>query len=107
MPEHDTAGARRRPQDSSATGVTGRLRWYVNRLRCMTPAEVQHRVLQALAMQGERWGLVGPAPAPPPDVTRASRPWVRAPAQANAARYLEAADRVVAGRLDVFALRDV
>ena len=107
MPEHDTASARRRPGDSPATGVTGRLRWYVNRLRCMTPAEVQHRVLQALAMQGERWGLKGSTAVPPPDVTRASSLWIRAPAQANAARYLEAADRIVAGRFDVFALQDV
>ncbi len=105
MPEHDSADAR--PRDAAAAGVTERLRWYVNRLRCMTRAEIHHRVLQALAMQGERLGLLGAAAAPSPDITRASRPWIRAPAQANAARYLEAADRIVAGRFDVFALQDV
>lgn len=107
MPEHDIVDARWRLRDSSTAGVTERLFWYVNRLRCMTYAEIHHRVLQALAMQGERWGLLGSAAVPPPDVTRVSRPWIRAPAQVSAAPYLKAADRIVAGRFDVFALQDV
>lgn len=107
MLEHDVVDARWRLRYSFTAGVTERLFWYVNRLRCMTYAEIHHRVLRALAMQGERWGLLGSAAVPPPDVTRASRPWIRTPAQANAAHCLQAAERIVAGRFDVFALRDV
>jgi hypothetical protein len=107
MPEQDIAGARWRLRDRSAADVSERLRWYVNRWRCMTQGEVHHRVLRALEAQAERWGLKGSTAVPPPDVTRASRPWIRAAAQANAARYLEAADRIVAGRFDVFTLQDV
>jgi hypothetical protein len=87
--------------------VLKRVVWRVNRLRCMTPAEISHRVLRALAMQGERWGLVGPAAVPPPDITHAARHWIRAPATVDAATYLEAADRICAGKFDVFALRGV
>jgi heparinase II/III-like protein len=106
MLEHDIVDARWQ-RDSSTAGMTEQLLWYFNRLRCMTHAEIHHRVLRALAMQCERWGLLGSAAVPPPDVTRASRSWIRAPAQANPAPYLEAADRIVAGKLDVFALQGI
>src|SRR5882672_2851876 len=107
MLEHEVVDARWRPRDSSAAGVIDRLVWYVNRLRCMTPAEMHHRLLRAVGMQAERWGLLGSAAVPPPDIARVSRPWIRAPAQVNAAPYLKAADRVVAGKHDVFALQGV
>ncbi|MGH8224185.1 MAG: alginate lyase family protein, partial [Woeseiaceae bacterium] len=68
---------------------------------------VHHRVLRALEMQAERWGLVGSALVPPPDVARASRPWLRAPARVNPAPYVKAADRIAAGSFDVFALQGV
>jgi hypothetical protein len=52
-----------RRQESPAAGVAQRLVWRTNRLRCMTHEEIGHRVLRALAMQAQRWGLlrsVGP-----------------------------------------------
>ena len=83
------------------------LRWRVNRLRCMTPAEVSHRLLRALCTRAERAGLVGPAMIPAPDLEATPRPWVHASAKVDAARCLAAAKRVAAGKLDVFALHGV
>src|SRR3989442_1495280 len=80
--------------------------WYVNRLRCMPPAEIRHRVLRTLAMQAERWRLAGSGAVPPPDLAHASRPWVHAPPKLDVAPYLAAAERIAAGRFDVFALQD-
>jgi hypothetical protein len=107
MSERDAVDNDRRLRAPLGAGVMEQVIWRVNRLRCMAPGEIPHRVLRALEMQAERWGFVGSAAIPPPDVARASRPWIRTPAQVNAAPYLQAADRVVAGRLDVFALQDV
>lgn len=106
MLERDAAGAGWWPGAPSSAGLRARLLWYVNRLRCMTYAEMGHRTLRALTMQAERWGIVGSTVAPPPDLERAPGPWIRAPAKADAAPYLQAADRIAAGRFDVFALED-
>jgi hypothetical protein len=83
------------------------LRWRLNRLRCMTPAEVSHRLLRTLSMQAERAGLTGSEAVPLPDLAPTPRPWVHATVKVDAARYLAAADRIAAGKLDVFALQDV
>src|SRR5689334_3631704 len=82
------------------------LRWKLNRLRCMTPAEVGYRVLRMLDAWSERAGLRQWASAPPAGLrTRVAR-WVRSPSGIDAAPYLAAADRIAAGKLDLFALRD-
>ena len=44
------------------------LAWKLNRLRCMTTAEIGHRVIQAAAMRAERWGFVR-CTVPAPDLT--------------------------------------
>jgi hypothetical protein len=72
--------------------------WRVNRLRCMAPEEIRHRVLRAQAMRAERWRLVGSSAVPPPDLADAFRPWIHAPVKVDAARYLAAAERIAAGR---------
>jgi hypothetical protein len=87
--------------------MTDRIRWRINRLRCMAPDEIRHRVRRTLAMQAERLGLSGSGAVPLPDVASAYRPWIRAPAKMDPARHLAAADRIAAGRFDLFALRDV
>jgi heparinase II/III-like protein len=79
--------------------------WRINRLRCMTPAEVGHRLLRLARAQAER--LRRSRAVPPADLARAARPWIRVPARAGRAAILEAAERVASGRLDVFALRGV
>jgi hypothetical protein len=91
---------------AGATGMKQRFRWRFNRLRCMTLPEISHRVVRALAMQVERTGLLGSPKVPPPDLARITNHWIHAAANIVAAPYLAAADRIVAGRLDVFALSD-
>src|SRR6266446_2089322 len=92
---------------SVATEMMEWCRWRLNRLRCMTPMEVSHRLLRTLSMRAERAGLLGSGVVPAPDLALEPRPWVHAAVKADAAPYLAAADRVAAGELDIFALRDV
>ena len=82
------------------------LAWKLNRLRCMTPAEISHRVVQAAAMRVERLGLTKTV-VPVPDLAVPVKPWVHADAKVDATPYVEAADRILAGRYDVFALEDI
>jgi hypothetical protein len=82
------------------------LAWKINRLRCMTPAEIGHRVVKAAATQAEAWGFVR-CEVPAADLTCHSSPWIHADARANPSPVLDAADRIIAGRYDVFALEDV
>src|SRR5260221_9848145 len=89
---------------SGATETMEGFRWRLNRLRCMTPVEVSHRLLRTLSMRAERAGLLGSGVVPAPDLALKPRPWVHAAVKADAAPYLAAADRVAAGELDIFAL---
>src|SRR6266851_804356 len=108
MPGHDfVESGLRLGSPSVATEMMEWCRWRLNRLRCMTPMEVSHRLLRTLSMRAERAGLLGSGVVPPPDLALEPRPWVHATVAVDAARYLAAADRVAAGKLDIFALRDV
>jgi hypothetical protein len=107
MLDPEMADTNRRSQAGVAAEVTARALWYVNRLRCMTPAEIRHRALRALALRAERWGLMDSIVIPPPDIRHTSLPWIRRPAQVDVRSCLEAADRIAAGRFDVFALRGI
>jgi len=91
----------------AASGVRERILWRLNRLRCMTRTEVRYRTLRALTLRAERWGLVGSAAVPPPDLAQAPRPWIHAEAEVDRVPYLAAADRIAEGKLDVFALHGV
>jgi hypothetical protein len=79
-------------------------RWLLNRLRCMTPAEVAFRARRALQARAEGLGALRAARAPEPQFGQSFHPWVCIPANARPARYLAAADRICEGALDVFAL---
>ena len=108
MPAHNFAGPDRRLETSSAAaGMKGRMRWYLNRLRCMTPAEIPHRVIRMLSMYAERAGLLGLELVPRPDLALTPPSWVHATANVDAASYIAAADRIAAGKLDVFSLHDI
>ncbi|HEY6864108.1 MAG TPA: heparinase II/III family protein, partial [Burkholderiales bacterium] len=86
-------------------GALEKILWRVNRLRCMTPAEVGHRVLRLARAQAERAGFSGVVPAA--DISAVPKPWIGVPPGVDAEAVLAAAARVAAGRLDVFALSDV
>jgi hypothetical protein len=83
----------------------GRVLWRVNRLRCMSPAEVAHRSVRAASMLLERCLGAAPAAVPEPDLQRRSQAWVARPTALDTAVYLAAADRIAEGRYDIFALR--
>src|SRR6266853_2368265 len=91
----------------AVVGMIERFRWRFNRLRCMTHVEVSHRVFRALSMNAERAGQHGSDTVPSPNLLPTPRLWVYATARVDPSRYLAAADGLAAGKLDVFALRDV
>ena len=93
---------------SRAPRLKQKLLWRWNRLRCMSPLEVAHRLLRAAQARAERSGLIGVPEAPAPDLSVAAAPWLHGgAAQADhvqAHRYLAAAERIMEGKLPVFAL---
>ena len=106
MPAADTLqpGFEARPDINSAAA---RLRWRLNRLRCMTPAEIRHRVMRMLWIHAERAGVLGTARVPAPRIAPAADSWMRCAPDVDPAPYLAAAERISAGRLDIFAMPDV
>src|SRR5258708_27510561 len=52
------------------------LRWRLNRLRCMTPVEVAHRVLRAVLARAERSGIVRAPVVPALEATEPAKHWV-------------------------------
>jgi hypothetical protein len=83
------------------------LTWRLNRLRCMSVAEIAHRLQRMIATQAERWNLLGPARVPAADLTPIVTAWIGVPAGIDQAGYLAAADRLACGIFDVFALRGI
>src|SRR5262245_41546760 len=50
--------------------------WRVNRLRCMSGAEIGHRTLRALTHRAERLGWFAPAGSIPVELAPPCRPWI-------------------------------
>lgn len=96
---HDNEGGQR-------SRLPAKLRWLWNRLRCMSPAEVLHRVERAAQAQAERAGILGRGAVPAPDLAAAAPQWIRDTPSFDPAPYIESAERILDGRMDVFALRD-
>jgi hypothetical protein len=108
MHGHEIAGpgGRREPADV-VTGISHWLTWRINRLSCMSPAEIVHRFARALSAHAQSVGwFFGGQTMPAPALAATSNSWIHATASVDAARYTAAADRVAAGKLDVFALKD-
>jgi len=81
------------------------LLWKLNRLRAMGAPEVAYRLRHALQAQWERRGLGLARPGTPAGA--GGQAWLpELPRDFDAAVYRRAADRVLAGRFDVFALKD-
>jgi hypothetical protein len=93
------------PRDLAPPVRLSGLAWKWNRLRCMTPAEVGHRVVRAAVTGIERWGFTD-RDVPAPDLSRRATPWIHAGSRFDVNAYAAAAERIAAGRLDVFALED-
>lgn len=81
------------------------LLWKLNRLRAMGAAEIAYRVHQAVQARWERLGLGLAHPEVPQGTC--GQAWVaELPRGFDADVYRAAAERVLAGRFDVFALKD-
>ena len=91
---------------ASALRLNEKVLWKLNRLRTMTPAEIRHRVVQAATIRAERWGL-SPCVVPAPDLARAANPWIDRDARVDRDTYCAAADRILAGIYDLFAMQGV
>jgi hypothetical protein len=82
-----------------------RLHWTLSRLRAMTPLEVSFRVGRKLQGKVERAGIGLARPSAP--TGECGRPWLaQLPRKFDVERYRRAADRILEGVFDVFALRD-
>jgi hypothetical protein len=83
------------------------LGWYINRLKQMPLGEVVYRLKRAVGEQAQLCGLGAALRVPPP--TDPSEPihWLDAPPEVNTETYTQAADRVIAGQISLFALKDV
>lgn len=81
------------------------IRWKLNRLAAMDGREIRHRVGQQARATLEQFGLFA-AKVPARTSDAVGRPWVDPlPQQFDAGKYCAAADRIIAGEFDVFALR--
>jgi hypothetical protein len=81
------------------------LRWKLNRLSAMDWREIGYRVRQQLRTTAEKCGMFA-AKVPAPTGGPAGRAWVtQLPTQFEVRKYCNAADRIIAGDFDVFALR--
>lgn len=81
-----------------------RIAWRFKRLRCMSAAEIGHRIREAALAHLQRRGLLTAARAPEADASLEAPRWI-APAPAlSPAAYVAAAESIAAGRLDMLAL---
>jgi hypothetical protein len=93
-------------QVGKSRGLSDKLRWRLNRLRCMTPLEIAHRTLRAMQARAESSGLVRAPVVPAPNLAITAKPWVHADGRIDPAPYVAAANRAADGRLDIFTRKD-
>src|SRR5438445_5108189 len=60
----------------------------LNRVGCMSRAEIRHRLLRTMKIRPERWGLLVADVVPPPDLAQATRRGLHARPRWGAAPYL-------------------
>jgi hypothetical protein len=84
----------------------GRLQWTLSRLRAMSASEVGFRLRRKVQADIERAGVGRAQPSAP--AGSCGHPWVAPlPRGFELGPYQQAADRILGGRFDVFALEDV
>ncbi len=83
------------------------LRWRFNRLRCMDSAEVLHRLARLFSIYTEQLLHSWSKQAPVADIRGEPAPWIHGTSDIDKAPYLAAADRLVAGKFDIFSLHDI
>lgn len=93
------------PDKAGSPPASSGLAWRLNRLRCMSVAEIGHRLLRSIAIQNESHRLH--VAVPNADTSKRAPLWIRVPAGIDKAPYLAAADRLMAGRFDIFAMHNI
>src|SRR5687767_3931131 len=73
----------------------------------MTPAEVAYRAVRAIQARAERSGIARERDVPAPDLAVRPNAWLKVDAKVDSKIYVEAAERIAHGWIDVFALRNV
>jgi hypothetical protein len=87
-----------------------KLKWYSNRLRQMSFMEVSYRSLTMALNWAQGHGVFTAAEVPQPHLVESSATsanWLNVPPSVDIQRYVDAADRILAGRMRIFALADV
>src|SRR5262245_57010821 len=82
-----------------------RFQWYVNRLGRMSPSEITYRVAQAARETTHKWTRLDQMNAPLPHEVPADVEFMHRDVYVDAAPYTAQADRIVAGRYDLFDLK--
>jgi len=91
--------------ETSSRPAQGRLQWTLSRLRAMSARELGFRLRRKVQGDVERAGIGLAHPSEPAGVT--GQPWVLPlPRGFDVERYRLAADRILDGRFDVFALEN-
>ena len=85
--------------------ISEKLRWFWNRLRCMSVPELLHRIREKCLINLQRLGFFSAKRAPAPNLLIKVRPWLQSVAALPADCYLEEATRVLTGEVPIFALR--
>ena len=83
------------------------LTWRVNRLRCMSVGEVCHRLGRLISIHAEHLLRHRTRRVPVADIGITAASWTHIDRTLDARSYLAAAERIVAGKFDVFALNDL
>jgi hypothetical protein len=88
------------------TGMSAksRLAWYYNRLRCMSAAEIAHRVSRATAAQLEKLGMWFQDSVPPANLIAQANDFLLVDSTIDPQPYVMAAEAVLRGHLNVFAV---
>jgi hypothetical protein len=73
----------------------------------MTPAEVAYRAVRAIQARAERSGIALERDVPAAQLATQPNRWLHANPNVDSSVYLEAADRIAHGWMDIFALRNV
>lgn len=89
-----------------ASRLSEKVRWYVNRLRLMQPAELAHRVLGTAKALVERAGLWRLVQVPEPSLINLGSPWVEEypDDSLDPSPSLVAADSLLQGRWRIFSI---
>src|SRR5688572_18105312 len=73
----------------------------------MTPSEIAYRTLRAIQARAERSGIALAREVPAPDLAAQPHRWIKNAAKVKTETYVAAADHLVHGWIDVFALKNV